>query len=138
MVEQLDLEPGAAGGRAKTSELLDPGVGERDAQAADLTPVWRRVALLLQPAEGRNRIQGEPDPVRRAADLAHEPGRLRRRGGGERGVLLEEEDVADAGLGEPIGNRAADRAAAHDHDLGVAKLAHLAAPRVLLPNVRAL
>ena len=74
----------------------------------------------------------------RAADLAHEPGRLRRRRGGERGVLLEQEDVADAGLGEPIGDRAADRAAAHDHDLGVAKLAHLAAPRVLLPNVRAL
>ena len=49
--------------------------------------------------------------------------------------FFEEEDISDAGLGEPIGDRAADRAAAHDHKLGVAKLAHLAEPRVFLPNV---
>ena len=129
VVDQLDLEPGAAGGCAEALKLLDAGVGQRDAQAPDLAPVGRRAVMPLQAAEGRDRIHGEPDPVRRAADLANEPGRLRRRRGGERRVLLDQQHVRHTGLGEPIRDRAADRAAAHDHHLGVAELAHFAAPR---------
>jgi hypothetical protein len=109
VVDQLDFEPGAAGGCKEALKLLDAGVGQRDAQAPDLAPVGRRAVMPLQAAEGRDRIHGEPDPVRRAADLANEPGRLRRRRGGERRVFLDQQHVRHTGLGAPIRDRRSRR-----------------------------
>ena len=125
VVEQLALGVRRArSGREQTVELGDPRVSQRDPEAADLAPVRRRAVVLLQAAEGRDRVHREPDPVRRAADLAHKPRRLRRGRGGERRVLLEQEHIGDAGFGKSIRDRAPDGAAAHDYDLGVADFPH--------------
>ena len=128
LVEQLDLQPGPPRGREQAAELLGARVGQRDPQAADLAPVGRSPGVPLQAPEGRDRIHGEPDPVLRAAHLADQACRLRGGRRGERRVLLDQQHVGLAGLGQPVRDGAADRAPAHDHDLGVLEISHPRGP----------
>jgi hypothetical protein len=117
-------EAGAAAARRQALELRDPRVLERDPEAADLAPARRRLARRLQRAEGRDRIHREAHAVDRTPHLPDQPRRLRRGDAGERRLLLDQQHVALAGLGQAPGDSAADRPAADDHDLRVPQLAH--------------
>ncbi len=124
VVEQVHLEPGRPRGPDQALELLDARVLERDPEAADLAPGGPRLGTPLQRREGRDRIHRQPDPIGRVSHLADQPRRLRRGHRGERRLLLDQQDVALAGRSETIGDGAADRAAADDHDLRAAEFRH--------------
>ncbi len=139
LVEQLDLQPGTPRHTEQAFELLGAGVGQRDPQAADLAPVGRGTVVGLQLREGRDRIHGQPYAVFGAAHLADQTRCLRRGRRCQRCILFEQQHVGLAGLGQPVGDGAADRAAAHDHDLGVPDLhkIELGHPAPRQPAIRA-
>ena len=96
---------------------LGPALGVAgEPQAAVPLPAGRESGLGLQPVVERDRIAEELRDVGVGAELPDEPGRMPGRAGGELGAL-QQQHVAQAHLAEMIGDRAADDAAADDHDL---------------------
>ncbi len=124
VIQELDLETGRPRGLHETAELLDAGVLERDPEAADLAPGGPRRGPAFEGFEGRDRIHREPDALDRAAHLADQARRLRRGDRRQRRFLLDQQHIPPAGLGQAVGDRAADGTTADDHDLSVPELRH--------------
>ncbi len=115
--EQMHLEAEAARGGGLAPEL-DHAVGiAGKAQAAVALPARRLAGLGLEPLVQLDRVLEQPGDVGVAAQLADEPGGMPGRARGQL-VALEQHDVAPAGAGEVVGDRAADDAAADDDAAG--------------------
>ena len=121
--EQVHLEPEAARGR-RLPLHLGPALGVAgEPQAAVPLPAGGEAGLGLEPVVERDRIAEELRDVGVGAELTDEAGRVPGRPGGELGAL-QQQHVAPAHLAEMIGDRAADDAAADDHDLRRGGQAH--------------
>ena len=121
----LDLAPARSRGRRCRSSRLNAetrrysssrsGVGG-DLDEADRLEPGRQAGLGLEP---RVQVAGVlahlGRRLRRRAEGDHQPGRVPRRARGEP-VALEQHDVLPAQVGEVVGDRGADDAAADDHD----------------------
>ena len=115
--QQLHLEAEALG-RRRLALDLGPALGVAgEPQAAIALPAGGEPGLGLEPVVERDRIAEQLGDVGVGAKLADEAGGMPGRAGGEL-AALEQQDLADAHLGEMIGGRAADDAAADDDDLG--------------------
>ena len=79
--------------------------------------------VALQLRKSLHRPHRQPSALDRVADLADKTRRLGRRDGGNRRLFLQQQHVGLARVGEAIGDRASDGAAADDHDFCVLAIA---------------
>ena len=88
--------------------------------AARLAPVDRPRRVVLEPAEQLDRGHGQPCPVGAGPHLAHQPGRLARRGARQL-TGLDQLHVPVTGLHQVVEHGATDGAATDDGDLCIAR-----------------
>ena len=118
--DQLHLHAEAAGGGGEALEFGPAVLGGREAEAAGHLPAGGEAGLGF---EGLVELDGALQHLGdrgRGAQLADETGGMPGGAGGEL-ALLEQNDVGLVVLGEMIGGRAADDAAADDDDLRVSR-----------------
>src|SRR5262249_44998277 len=97
-------------------------VGDQE-QVADLLVARVDTELVLEALEDANGLEREPDLGLRRK-LRANAARGLRRGAAADGLTLEHQHVAHTTAREMVGDRAADHAAADDHDAGSAGKGH--------------
>ena len=100
-------------------ELFDALIAQRDPQRADLPPAGLGVFVALELRKGFDRPHGELGAFDGVANLADQPGGLRRGDGGDGRLFFQQQHVGLAGLGQAVRDRTAHGAAADDDDFGM-------------------
>ena len=113
--EHIDLQAKGLAHRGAATQLLEARLGLGHADRAVLPKARRLPGLGLERVIQIGRIFGELGQVARCAQLTDEPGGVPGRAAGQ-APALQQHDVADAQLGQVIGDRAAGNSAADDHD----------------------
>ena len=115
--DHLHREPELPRHRGAALQFLETGIAQGDRDRAVLFEAGGLTGFGLQLLEQPRRVFGKLREIAGGAQLADKSGGMP---GGARGQLLalEEHHVGDAELGEMIGERGADDAAANDHDVG--------------------
>ena len=115
--DHLHVEAEILGHRGTAHQFLKSALGEGDRDRAILLEAGGLSGFLLQPFEQRGGVFGEFREVAGGAELADEARRMP--GGARRQLLsLQHHHIGDAFLGQVIGHRTADNAAADDDDVG--------------------
>jgi len=101
-----------------SDELLALALRLRHEQVAHLAIVRGEAQLLLERAPEPNRLEGEPD-IDFGRILAADPAdRCSGRSRAQRVFLEQDDALADASLGEVIGDARTDDSATNNHDIG--------------------
>ena len=113
--DELDRDPVGLGEDRLSGHRLHPLGRAREVQVSDAAEPRVLTGLLGQLRQELGGVAGHPqEGLIRHARRGDQPGRVPGRAGGEF-LAFQQDDVADAGLREVIGDAAADHAAA-DHD----------------------
>ena len=115
--DHLHVEAEVLGHGGAAHQLLKAAIGQRDRDRAVLLEAGGLAGFLLEALEEAGGVLGEFGQVARGAELTDEAGGMPGGAGGEL-LALQQDHIGDALLGQVIGNRAADNAAADDHDIG--------------------
>ena len=116
--DRVGLEAEAPRQSERALDFAPPGLGGGQPERADLFPVDLLTGFRRQGVEERDAVAHQPGQIALAAQLADQSGGVPGGAVGQLG-LLQQQHVARAGLGQVVGDRAADRAAADDDDPGL-------------------
>src|SRR3954468_15316394 len=108
-----DVEPRLLPPPRLAPELPQPLPRRREPERPDLPPAGLESRLLLERAVELDRAHHHPGQAERPAQLPDEAGGVERRAARQVGALAED-DVAPAQAGEPVQDRGAADATAHD------------------------
>ncbi len=116
----VDLEAEGLRHRGAAQQLLEALARRRHRDAAALLEAGRLAGLRLERRVEPGGVLREPRHVERRPELPDEARGMPGRAAGQ-ALALQQDDVRPAELGQMIGDRAADGAAADDDDAGVAR-----------------